>query len=264
MNNNVDNNINNNVEEKEKNYYIDPKTGSGYVSSSTSSVDAPIGIILGILLVLVVGGGVLFLFNEDAKESVNEGFESIFETIIGELFYEEEYYYDEDEYYDDGYYEEDDEYYEDEDEYDYSDSDVLPSYYDLNKYTIIRPSQVAPIANGKEIILFIGKQGSINSIKQDLELQKILDKYDTIIYTIEVTGIMNYGENPVILNQFEYDMLTGLTGDHPYDELMKGITPSDLPMVLIMKDNRIVHAFEGFTEADIIDNVLSTRSVPRK
>lgn len=265
MNNNIDNNINNNV--VEDNNYINPKTGSGYVPSSNGSMDASIGIVLGIILIVVVGGGILFLFSEDAKKSLNEGFESIFENIIGEIFYEEEYddYYYEDDY-DDEYYE-DDEYYDEEeyeDDFGNVDTDDLPSYYDLSKYTIIKPSQVAPIANGKEIILFIGRQGARESIKQDLELQKILDKYDTIIYTIEVTGIIQYGYDPVILNQFEYDMLTGLTGDYPYDELMDGVTNSDLPIVLIMKDNRIVEAFEGFTEADIIDNVLGTRNVPRK
>ncbi len=95
-NNQVTNNVDNN--------YINPKTGSGYVSAGSNNMDFSIAIVLITLIVVIVGGIFLIFNNDDFWDEVNDICESIVE-IFDDSYYEDDEYY-EDDYYDDSYYDE--------------------------------------------------------------------------------------------------------------------------------------------------------------
>lgn len=100
----MDNNqVTNNIDNKA----INPKTGSGYVSAGTNSMDFSIAVVLISLVVIVIGGLIIVFTNDDLWDEMNDISETINETIeeiFDDSYYEEDDYYDED-YYDDDYYE---------------------------------------------------------------------------------------------------------------------------------------------------------------
>lgn len=241
------------------NNYINPKTGSGYVSSSDNNMDASIGFVLIAIVVIIVGGIFLIFNNDDVKDIFLGELEDIVETI-GEIFEEDydEEYYDEDNL--------DDTYYDEDIDDDNGDVPSVPATtYNIDEFTVIKPSNIAVLSDRNDkIVVWIGRQHYISSVMQSVEIKKIIENYNVPVYHIETTGILSVGLNPTIYNQFEYNMLSYLSGDGIYNDYMKDYYTTGRPITLVISNNRIIEAFDGYTEAKDIEVALDRHGITRK
>lgn len=234
MNNDLNTKVNDNK-------IIDPKTGSGYVSASDNNMDASIGIVLLVIVVVIIGGIYLLFTNS----------EGIWDSIQDKLIEFSENMEEEDTYYE-----------EDEDEYiESEDSTVTPGNIGLKN---ILPSNVPTLSNGKRIVVVVGREDSTEVSTQLQQLRSIMNQYKETMYYIDTTNILSTGDNPQVYNQFEYIMLGYISGDGEFVDYFKNYTTLGKPIILIVNGNRIEDVVEGFTTGNDLVDFFDRNSITRR
>jgi thiol-disulfide isomerase/thioredoxin len=235
--------MNNQEEVKVDNRYVDPKTGSGYIPSSSGNMDFTIALVFGILLIVIVGGGILLLTNEDVKDFISDGFDEIVESF--EESFEDDYY---DEDYEDDYYDE----YEDELEDNYNDN----LSYSIEDFKEIKASDIARESTNQIIVLWIGRQSCSYCKIYAPVIEEVADEFDVTVRYIDLEKIVNFKvAQPYISDQVAFDTISNLTGLGEWETFAEenvGATP----LTLIIKNNEVIGGVAGYVVESVLTDVF--------
>ena len=82
------------------------------------------------------------------------------------------------------------------------------------------------------------------------------EKYDYETLYIDLGKIIDFTKDPAeISDQASYDTLSNLKGEGDYDGYVKE-NLGRTPMILIVKDNKVINAQTGYSDFDTFDKVL--------
>jgi len=126
--------------------------------------------------------------------------------------------------------------------------------YDVSMFKEIKSSNLKKETKGKISVVYIGRETCGWCAAFLPNLWDAQDDYGFKTLYIDLAKIIDFN-NGSIIDQDAYDTLSKLTGDG-YDNYMSenlGATP----MILIMKDNKIVNAQTGYTEYDAFEKLLT-------
>ena len=242
MNNEVHTNNNQNqmqLNDYNNSKYIDKRTGTGYVSASSNTMDFPILVVLITLVVTIIGGIFLVASNSEFLDTIDEAWDSFVEEIIDDFEYD-----DVDDY--------DVEY----DEYD---------TYDMSEQVVIRPNQIFPLSLNKTIVVWIGRPHYVYSIEHAKEMIKLKNNYNVDVYHINSDDLITYGdENVRVVNEYQYNILTNLktASNNKFDISTYEFTGH--PLTLVIYNNQIVEDFPTFTDYRMVSDVLIKYGITRK
>ncbi len=249
---------NNQVEEKKDNRYIDPKTGSGYVSASDNNMDFSIAFVVALILIVIVGGGLLLFTNDDVKEIIDNEIQDIKETIgefFDEIFFVNEYdpsVFDDEEYYDD---------IEDEYEDEIEDSEYG---YDVTEFIKISPTSLENLSKYNTIVVWVGRQSCKFCSLYVPVLETIKNEYNIPIYYIDLATMINFDvAQPYITNQYQFDIISNISGEGEWDGFAKDNVGAT-PLTLIIKDSKVIGGVSGYVGSETLDYVLKDAGIIRK
>ena len=238
--------MNNNVNNTNK--YIDPKTGSGYVSAGNNKMDGPVLLVI-VISIIAVLGGVLFVVSnsenlwEDFKDKMIEVSEDLEDT---EEDYEDEYidYEDTEDMEDIDYITEDEEdsYY---DENDYSDDDLT---YSISEFKEINARDIYNESRGNTIVLWVGRQSCGFCAMYAPVMENVASDFGIVARYIDLEKIINFNVlEPYIEDDIAFTILSNLSGKGKWMNFARD-NMGGTPLTLIIKDNQVIGGVSGYVE----------------
>lgn len=130
--------------------------------------------------------------------------------------------------------------------------------YDISMFKEINASDLKNETKGKLSIVYIGRStcGWCSAFLPNL--WDAQEKYGYTTLYIDIAKIIDF-ENGGILDQGSYDTMTKLTGNGYEEYVSKNF--GSTPMILIMKDNKIVGAQTGYSEYSDFEKVLTNAGI---
>ncbi len=251
---------NNQVVENKNHRYIDPKTGSGYVSASDNNMDFSIAFVVALILIVIVGGGLLLFTNSDVKEIIDNEIQDIKETI-GE-FFDEIFFVNE---YDPSVFDDDDEYSDEESgNEELEDEEDMKKGYDTNAFVKVYPSSLENLSKYNTIVVWIGRQTCGYCAKYAPVLETIKNEYNIPIYYIDLATMINFdASQPYITNQYQFDIIGNIPGEGEWD----GFADENIgatPLTLIMRDGKVIGGVSGYVDNAELDTVFNVAGVRKR
>ena len=125
--------------------------------------------------------------------------------------------------------------------------------YDVSMFKEIKASDIQNETKGKLSVVFIGREtcGWCAAFLPSLWQAQDEYKYETLY--VDIAKIIDF-ENNTIADKDAFDIMTSLTGEN-YDGYMEEKFGST-PMILIMKDNKILNAQNGYSEYEVFEQFL--------
>lgn len=130
--------------------------------------------------------------------------------------------------------------------------------YDVSMFKEITAKDVKKETKGKMQVVYIGRESCGWCAAFLPSLWDAQDEYEFKTLYIDIAKIIDFSSGDV-LDQEEFDTLTKLTGVNyeGYMEENLGATP----MILIIKDNKIINAQTGYTEYDSFEKLLNDSGI---
>ncbi len=126
--------------------------------------------------------------------------------------------------------------------------------YDVSAFTEINAKELANKTKGKNTVVYIGRSTCSWCVKFVPVLTEATEKYKLNTLYIDIAKIINFSEGGNI-DQASYDILTKMettTGFENYMSENFGATP----MLLIVKDGKLIDAQTGYTESAALNSFL--------
>lgn len=229
--------------------YIDPKTGSGYVSAGKGNMDFSIALVIGIILVAIVGGGILLFTNEDVKEGFNDFIEGFVEA-----FRDDSEEYEDEDYLDDSEDEKVDKEEKDDNKYDENDYGA----YSIKAFKEIKADDIYKESRGKTIVLWIGRQSCGFCAVYAPVIEEVADDFDMVARYIDLGKIINFDvSEPYVSDYSSYNILKNLSGEGKW-QYFASDNINATPLTLIIRDNQVIGGVSGFVEEDTLEDVFYT------
>lgn len=130
--------------------------------------------------------------------------------------------------------------------------------YDVSMFKEIEASDLKKETKGKLSVVYIGRETCGWCAAFLPNLWQAQEDYDFTTLYIDIAKIIDFSTGD-ILKQSDFDTLANLTGDE-YDGYMEKNLGST-PMILIVKDNKIVGAHTGYCEYDTFETVLNAAGI---
>lgn len=130
--------------------------------------------------------------------------------------------------------------------------------YDVSMFKEIKASEISKETKGKLSVVYVGRETCSWCAAFLPNLWQAQEDYGYTTLYIDIAKIIDF-ENNSIKDEDAYNIMMSLTGDN-YDEYMEenfGATP----MILIMKDNKIVNAQTGYSEYDAFKTILNDAGI---
>ena len=128
------------------------------------------------------------------------------------------------------------------------------SEYDVSMFKEIKASDIESETKGKLSLVYVGRSTCGWCVKFLPNIQKAQEEFGFTTLYIDIAKIIDYA-NSKISDQTAYDKMESLTGEN-YDGYMSenfGATP----MMLVIKDGKIVGAQTGYSEYDTFASMLT-------
>ena len=132
-------------------------------------------------------------------------------------------------------------------------SETENTEYDVSMFKEIKASDIKTETKGKLSVIYVGRSTCGWCVKFLPSLVKAQEEFGYKTLYIDIAKIIDFA-NSVISDEDAYETMVNLTGDE-YDGYMKENFGST-PMVLIVKDGKIVGAQTGYSEYETFKNVL--------
>ena len=246
--------MNNNVNGTNK--YIDPKTGSGYVSAGNNKMDGPVLLVIVISIIAVLGGVIFVVSNsedlwEDFKDKMIEISEDMEDT---EEDYEDEYidYEDTEDMEDNDYITEDEEdsYY---DENDYSVDDLT---YSISEFKEINAREIYNESRGNTIVLWVGRQSCGYCAMYAPVMENVTSDFGIVARYIDLEKIINFNVlEPYIEDDIAFTILSNLSGKGKWMNFARD-NIGGTPLTLIIRDNQVIGGVSGYVEESSLTKTL--------
>lgn len=132
--------------------------------------------------------------------------------------------------------------------------------YDVSMFKEINASDLKNETKGKLRVVYIGRStcGWCSAFLPNL--WDAQEKYEYTTLYIDIAKIMDF-EKGGITDQTSYDIMTKLTGKGYEDYVKKNF--GSTPMILIMKDNKIVGAQTGYSEYEEFEKLLNNSGIKK-
>lgn len=130
--------------------------------------------------------------------------------------------------------------------------------YDVSMFKEIKASEISKETKGKLSVIYVGRETCSWCAAFLPNLWQAQEEYGYTTLYVDIAKIIDF-ENNSIKDEDAYNVMMSLTGDN-YDEYMEenfGATP----MILIMKDNKIINAQTGYSEYDTFKTVLNDAGI---
>ena len=125
--------------------------------------------------------------------------------------------------------------------------------YDVSMFKEIKASDIKKQTKGKTKVIYIGRESCGWCAAFLPNLWNAQEEYDFKTLYIDIAKIIDFNNNDVI-DEESFDIMNKLTGEG-YEKYMEenfGTTP----MILIMKDNKIIDGHTGYTEYETFKEFL--------
>ena len=132
--------------------------------------------------------------------------------------------------------------------------------YDVSMFKEIKASDIEKETKNKLSVIFVGRSTCGWCAAFLPTLWQAQEEYRYTTLYIDIAKIIDF-ENNGVLDQDSYDIMINLKGDK-YDDYMKENFGST-PMILIMKDNKIVKAQTGYSEYDTFEELLESAGITK-
>lgn len=132
--------------------------------------------------------------------------------------------------------------------------------YDVSMFKEISASDIENETKDKLSIVYVGRETCGWCAAFLPNLWQAQEEYGYVTLYIDIAKIIDF-ENNGVIDQNSYDIMMNLTGDN-YDDYMNknfGATP----MILIMKDNKIIGAQTGYSEYADFEKVLNDAGITK-
>lgn len=130
--------------------------------------------------------------------------------------------------------------------------------YDVSMFKEISASEIEENTKDKLSVVYVGRSTCSWCAAFLPSLQKAQKEYGYETLYVDIAKIIDFSNGDVI-DQDSYDTMMALTGDD-YDGYMKENFGST-PMILIMKDNKIVGAQTGYSEYEDFEKILNDAGI---
>lgn len=133
--------------------------------------------------------------------------------------------------------------------------------YDVSTFKEISAKNIEKETKGKLSVLYIGRESCGWCAAFLPNLWNAQDEYGFTTLYVDLAKIIDFNKN-TITDEEAYNVLLKLTGDK-YDGYMEenlGATP----MILVMKDNKIISAQTGYSEYEAFETVLADAGLEKK
>lgn len=132
--------------------------------------------------------------------------------------------------------------------------------YDVSMFKEINASDLKNETKGKLRVVYIGRStcGWCSAFLPNL--WDAQEKYEYTTLYIDIAKIMDF-EKGGITDQTSYDIMIKLTGKDYEDYVKKNF--GSTPMILIMKDNKIVGAQTGYSEYEEFEKLLNISGIKK-
>lgn len=130
--------------------------------------------------------------------------------------------------------------------------------YDVSMFKKIKVSDIKSETKNKLSVIYVGRETCSWCSAFLPNLWKAQEKYGYTTLYIDIAKIIDF-ENGGILDQSSYDTMTKLTGNGYEEYVSKNF--GSTPMILIMKDNKIVGAQTGYSEYSDFEKVLTDAGI---
>ena len=130
--------------------------------------------------------------------------------------------------------------------------------YDVSMFKEIEASDIKAETKGKLSIVYVGRETCGWCAAFLPNLWQAQDEYKFTTLYVDIAKIINF-EDGSIIDENAYATMMDLTGES-YDGYMEenfGATP----MILIIKDNKIVNAQTGYSEYDTFKTILNDAGI---
>lgn len=133
--------------------------------------------------------------------------------------------------------------------------------YDVSPFKEISAKNIEKETKGKLSVVYIGRESCGWCAAFLPNLWNAQDEYGFTTLYVDLAKIIDFNKN-TIKDEEAYNVLLKLTGDK-YDGYMEenlGATP----MILVMKDNKIISAQTGYSEYEAFETLLSDAGLEKK
>lgn len=130
--------------------------------------------------------------------------------------------------------------------------------YDVSMFKEITASYLKHETKGRLSVVYIGRSTCVWCSAFLPNLWEAQEKYGYTTLYIDIAKIMDF-EKGGITDQSSYDIMTKLTGKGYEDYVEKNF--GSTPMILIMKDNKIVGAQTGYSEYEEFEKFLNNSGI---
>lgn len=132
--------------------------------------------------------------------------------------------------------------------------------YDVSMFKEITASDIENKTKDKLSVVYIGRSTCSWCAAFLPNLWKAQDEYGYTTLYVDIAKIIDF-ENGGVKDQDSYDLMMSITGDG-YEKYMEENFGST-PMILIMKDNKIINAQTGYSEYDAFEKVLNDAGITK-
>ena len=125
--------------------------------------------------------------------------------------------------------------------------------YDVSMFEEIKASDIKKQTKNNTKVIYVGRESCGWCAAFLPNLWNAQEEYDFKTLYIDISKIIDFSTNEII-DETAFNTMTSLSGKG-YEEYMKEYFGST-PMVLIMKDNKIINAHTGYTEYDSFKTIF--------
>lgn len=130
--------------------------------------------------------------------------------------------------------------------------------YDVSMFKEISASDIKKETKSKLSVVYVGRETCSWCAAFLPNLWEAQEKYDYTTLYVDIAKIIDFNTGNII-DESAYSTMMDLTGDN-YDDYMEQNFGST-PMILIMKDNKIVNAQTGYSEYDDFETILNEAGI---
>jgi len=130
--------------------------------------------------------------------------------------------------------------------------------YDVSMFDEIKAKDIKSKTKKKLQVVYIGRETCGWCAAFLPNLWDAQDEFDFTTLYIDIAKIMDFS-NGNIIDQDSYDILNSLTGEGYEDYMAENLGAT--PMILIIKDNKIIGAQTGYSEYDAFKTVLNDAGI---
>lgn len=128
--------------------------------------------------------------------------------------------------------------------------------YDISSFDKIKASDIARLSKKETIVVMIGREGCGWCQKYISVLKSAQKKYNFTTKYIDQSTILS-PQTWALIDEEAYNTLISIPADSGYENFLSeefGATP----LTLIIKDNKIINAFAGYTEESYLSSILES------